>query len=120
MEIEELKNHVAEFIDKRDWRQFQTTKDLAESASVESNELLELFIWRNGGEIDRLLRSEDGHELLEKVKNETSDVLFACLAIAEHLNFNLEDAFLEKLSELEDRYAVDKVKGKVVKYPSKK
>ncbi len=120
MDLDRLKDYVGEFIDKRDWRKFQTTKELAESASIESGELMELFVWRDGKEMDALLRSEKGKELLENVKNETSDVLFACLAIAEHLNFSLEDAFINKLNELDERYAVNKVKGKVVKFPSKK
>lgn len=119
MELEKLKKYVGEFIDKRDWRQFQTTKDLAESASVESAELMELFVWRNGKEVDELLRSREGTDLLKKVKNETSDILFACLAVAEHLNFSLEDAFMEKMKELDKRYEVGKVKGKVVKFPSR-
>ena len=40
------------FIDERDWRQFQTSKDLAEDISVEANELLELFLWKDGKELD--------------------------------------------------------------------
>lgn len=120
MSIEELVQKVAEFIDMREWRQFQTTKDLAESASIESNELMEIFVWRKGSEVDDLLRSEEGKDLLEKVKNETSDILFGCLAIADHLKFDLEQAFLSKLKELDERYEVAKVKGKVVKFPSGK
>lgn len=120
MDTEELKKLVGDFIDRRDWRQFQTTKDLAESASVESGELMEHFLWRDGSEMDRFLRSDEGAELAEKVRNEASDILFAVLAIAEHLDFNLEDAFLSKLRELDQRYDVDKVKGKVVKIPSRK
>lgn len=119
MDLEKLKDYVGEFIDKRDWRQFQTTKDLAESATIESGELMELFVWRNGREMDELLRSSDGSHLLQKVKNETSDILFACLAVAEHLGFDLGEAFLDKMKELDERYAVEKVKGKVVKLPSK-
>lgn len=110
---------VGRFIDVRDWRKFQTTKDLAASASIESGELLELFLWRNGRDMDGKLRSGDGVELLRKVKNESADILFAVLAIAEHLEFDLEQAFLKKMKELDERYSVDKVKGKVVKFPSK-
>lgn len=120
MDLNQLMKKVAEFIDDRDWRQFQTTKDLAESASVESNELLEHFLWRDGKEMDEILRSEGGRETLKQVKNETADILFCCLAVAEHLNFDLEDAFREKMKELGNRYRVDKVKGKVVKFPSGK
>ncbi len=120
MDLDQLRKRVAEFIDLRDWRQFQTTKDLAESASVESNELLEHFLWRDGREVDQILRSEKGSDMLTMVKNETADVLFACLAIADHLDFDLEDAFRNKMKELDNRYRVDKVKGKVVKFPSGK
>lgn len=119
VDLEDLKKTVAEFIDKRDWRQFQTTKDLAESASVESSELLELFIWRDGRDVDTHLRSEAGRDTLKKVKNETADILFSILAVAEHLEFNLEEAFMEKLRELDQRYDVENVRGKVVKFPSK-
>lgn len=119
MGMQHLTELVGKFIDDRDWRKFQTTKDLAASASVESGELLELFLWRDGSEVDKRLRSDDGKDLLRKVKNESADILFTVLAIAEHLDFDLEEAFREKMAELDERYSVDKVKGKVVKFPSK-
>lgn len=119
MAFEELIERVAKFIDDRDWRKFQTTKDLAASATVESGELLELFLWRDSRLMDVSLRSGEDPDLLKKVKNETADVLFTCLAIAEHLNFDLEKAFTSKMDELEERYSVKEVKGKVVKFPSK-
>lgn len=120
MDIKDLEKVVTEFIDSRDWRQFQTTKELALSASIESNELLQLFEWLDGKKIDERIKSGKDEELFEKIRNETSDVLFACLAIAEHLNFNLGEAFLSKIKELDERYPVDTVKGRVVKIPSKK
>ncbi len=118
MDLDQLRKRVAEFIDDRDWRQFQTAKDLAESASVESNELLEHFLWRDGREMDSILRGDKGKDSMSKIKDETADILFSCLAVADHLGFDLEEAFLEKMKELEHRYRVDKVKGKVVKFPS--
>ncbi|EFD93155.1 MAG: hypothetical protein BJBARM5_0171 [Candidatus Parvarchaeum acidophilus ARMAN-5] len=54
-------------------------------------------------------------ELLKKVKNETADVLFGCLAMADHLDFDLEEAFLSKIDQLNKRYSVEDVKGKSVK-----
>lgn len=120
METRELEKIVSEFIDSRDWRQFQTTKELALSASIESNELLQLFEWYDGKEIDRKVKAGEDEELFEKIRNETSDILFACLSIAEHLNFDLAEAFMSKLKELNERYPVEKVKGKVVKIPSTK
>jgi NTP pyrophosphatase (non-canonical NTP hydrolase) len=78
---------------------------------------MELFLWEDGKETDKLLKSKEGEDLLKKVKNETADVFFSCLAIADHLNFNLGEAFLSKIDQLDKRYEKDKVKGKVVKIP---
>ncbi|EFD92199.1 MAG: hypothetical protein BJBARM5_1063 [Candidatus Parvarchaeum acidophilus ARMAN-5] len=113
MEVKDLKETVKNFIDKREWRQFQTSKDLAEDISIEANELLELFLWKDGKQMDSNLKNDS--ELLKKVKNETADVLFGCLAMADHLDFDLEEAFLSKIDQLNKRYSVEDVKGKSVK-----
>lgn len=117
MELEKLQSTAKKFIDDRDWRKFQTAKELAMNASIEANELMDLFLWKDGKETDKLLKSKEGGDLLKKVKNETADVFFSCLAIADHLNFNLGEAFLSKIDQLDKRYEKDKVKGKVVKIP---
>ncbi|EEZ93122.1 MAG: hypothetical protein BJBARM4_0214 [Candidatus Parvarchaeum acidiphilum ARMAN-4] len=111
--VKELVEIAKNFIDERDWRQFQTSKDLAEDISVEANELLELFLWKDGKELDKKTREDK--EFLQKIKNETADVLFGCLAISDHLNFDLEEAFLSKIKQLEKRYSVEEVKGKSIK-----
>ena len=117
MELEKLQSTAKKFIDDRDWRKFQTAKELAMNASIEANELMDLFLWKDGEETDKLLKSKEGGDLLKKVKNETADVFFSCLAIADHLNFDLGEAFLSKIDQLDKRYEKDKVKGKVVKIP---
>ena len=47
MDLENLKNKIAEFAKERDWEQFHTPKNLACALSVESSELLEIFQWMN-------------------------------------------------------------------------
>ncbi len=111
--VKELAGVAKNFIDERDWRQFQTSKDLAEDISVEANELLELFLWKDGKELDKKAREDK--EFLQKIKNETADVFFGCLAISDHLNFDLDQAFLSKMEQLEKRYNVQEVRGKSVK-----
>ncbi|MCL4398894.1 hypothetical protein M1293_00055 [Candidatus Parvarchaeota archaeon] len=118
MDIEKLQETARRFIDERDWRQFQTLKELAINASVESNELLELFQWQEGKDIDKKLLSGEDKATMDKIKKETADVFFSCLAIADHAGFDMGKVFLEKIEELEKRYQKDKVKGKVVKIPS--
>lgn len=116
-DIKELEGIASEFIDKRDWRQFHTIKDLAMNCSVESNELLEILLWRDKEFENNILNGKD-NKSLEMIKNEVSDILFSCFAIADHLHFNLEGAYRQKMKELDKRYDPDKVKGKLVKIPS--
>ncbi len=113
----ELQEIARKFIDERDWRKFHTLKDLAMNCSVESNELMEIFLWRDQDFENDILNGRD-KKSLTMIKNEVSDVFFSCLAIADHLNFNLEDVYREKMSELNIRYNPDKVKGKLSKIPS--
>ena len=41
--LEELKNKVKDFCEKRDWDQFHNPKELSIGISTEANELLQLF-----------------------------------------------------------------------------
>ena len=116
-DIKELQSIAREFIDKRDWRKFQTLKDLAMNSSIESNELMEIFLWHDKNFEDNIISGNDV-ENLRKIKNEISDILFSCLAIADHLNFDISEAYKNKMSELDKRYDVNKVKGKLIKIPS--
>ncbi len=111
-DLKELVKITRDFIDERDWRQFQTSKDLAEDISVEAGELLELFLWKKGEEVDKEAAAGD---ILQKIKNETADVIFGCMALSDHLGFDLEEAFLSKVQQLEKRYKKEEVMGKSVK-----
>jgi NTP pyrophosphatase (non-canonical NTP hydrolase) len=116
-DIIELQKIAKNFIDDRDWRKFHTIKDLAMNCSIESNELMEILLWRDAKFEDNILTGKD-KKSLEMIENEVSDILFSCFAIADHLNFNIEDAYRNKMSELAKRYDPEKVKGKLVKIPS--
>jgi len=43
----EIIRELKDFRDKRDWAQFHNAKDLALALSIEANELLECFLWKN-------------------------------------------------------------------------
>lgn len=111
--LAELRDMVGSFIDRRDWRQFQSAKELAVNLAVESAELLELFQWKDSEATDREL--SENADLLYHVKSELADVIFGCLAMADHLSLDLEAVFRAKLDELDRRYPPEKVRGRVVK-----
>ena len=44
--VRELMNSVTEFRDSRDWRKYDTPRNLASSICIEAAELLEHFQWK--------------------------------------------------------------------------
>ena len=103
MEYRDLTKKLREFARERDWGQFHTPSNLAKSISIESAELLELFQWSEDADIDR-------------ARDELADVLTFCLLMADKLNLDPTSIVLEKLEKTEQKYPVEKSKGKSDKY----
>lgn len=99
--ISELKS----FRDDRDWEQFHNAKDLSIALSIEANELLELFLWKN---------PEDANK--DKLKEELADVFAYALLLADKLELDVEKIVLEKIKRNGEKYPVDKAKGTAKKY----
>jgi NTP pyrophosphatase (non-canonical NTP hydrolase) len=62
-DIQEIIGELRQFRNERDWEQFHNPKDLALAISIESGELLELFLWKH---------AEDAK--VERVKEELADI----------------------------------------------
>lgn len=77
--IQEIKEALLEFRDKRDWAKYHKVKDLACAINIEAGELLEELVWKTDAEIERLLKDEKEKEKLEM---ELADVLIYCLHFA--------------------------------------
>lgn len=103
-DFDRLKSRYRRFIEERDWEQFHTPKNAAIAVSVEAGELLELFLWHDNLDADRI--GEDD-ELVERIRSEVADVVIYCLSIAIHLDFDLLAAVEEKLDENEERFDDD-------------
>jgi NTP pyrophosphatase (non-canonical NTP hydrolase) len=104
-EINDLIRQILQFRDERDWKQFHNPKDLAISLSVESFELLELFLWKSEQEIDRV-----------KLKDELADVFYAAFLLADAFQLDVKEIIESKLAKNEIKYPVDKAKGSNKKY----
>ena len=110
--IEELKQVVKDFNDKRDWEQFHTPKDLAEAISIEASELLEHFLWVKSDKSKEKLEGEDREEIVE----ELADIFCFLLRFAELNNIDLSEALIAKMEKNDKKYPVDKAKGNSTKY----
>ncbi len=104
-ENKEIIHQLVKFRNERDWEQFHNPKDLALALSVESAELLELFLWK---------KPEDAN--VEKVKEELADVLSYAFLLADKYNLNIKDIILDKIQKNAKKYPIDKSKGNAKKY----
>ena len=104
-ENEEIIQALLKFRNERDWDQFHNPKDLALAISIESAELLELFLWKN---------AEDANT--EKVKEELADIFSFAFLLAEKYGFDVKEIVLDKIKSNGVKYPVDKSKGSAKKY----
>ena len=107
--MEELNKQIKEFIRARDWEQYHAPKNLAMALSAETAEILEIFQWKETGQV----LSEKEQDAL---RQEIGDVLVYLIELAEKFGIDIIDAAKEKMSLNEIKYPVEKVKGKADKY----
>ncbi len=108
-----LREQVREFVEERDWNQFHSAKDLAIGLSIEAAELLEHFRFKNDNEIETRLLDP---EIATQIKHELADVFYFVLALSNHLEIDLSQAFEEKLAIAAQKYPVELAKGRNLKY----
>lgn len=113
MDIKKLQNKVIEFRDKRDWGKYHNPKDLALSISLEAAELLEIFQWKDAGQVERLKSDEAGRK---RVKEELGDILIYALTLTHEFGLDPTDVILSKMQMNDKKYPVEKVKGRSDKY----
>ena len=104
-ESEEIIEALLKFRNDRDWEQFHNPKDLALAISIESAELLELFLWK---------KAEDAN--IDKVKEELADIFSFAFLLAEKYGFDVKEIVMEKIKKNDLKYPVDKAKGTAKKY----
>jgi len=110
--MDDVLNKVLKFRDDRDWKQFHNPKDLAISISLEANELLECFQWKTADEIAQLIHSDEKI----KIEEEIADIAMYLLSFCDIAEINLKDAISAKLEKNNEKYPIEKCKGKHAKY----
>lgn len=104
-DIQEIINKLIEFRNERDWEQFHNSKDLALAISIEANELLELFLWKDAQSAN-----------IEKIKEELADVFAFAFLLAQKQGLDVKQIIFEKIKSNSEKYPVEKAKGTAKKY----
>jgi NTP pyrophosphatase (non-canonical NTP hydrolase) len=109
--IKELQTLVLEFVDERNWRQFQTPKNMSMYLSLEAAELMEHFLWCESSTSKQTLE-----EKRTEVSHELADILYWVLNFAAQNNINLSQVLERKMELNRAKYPVDKAKNNSQKY----
>lgn len=109
--LERLRQAIVQFADERDWDQFHNPKNVVMALAVEAAELLEHFQWRTPEEAASLSAEEK-----EAVALEAADVLLYLLRLCDKLGIDLGAAAQRKIALNEQKYPVDKARGRSTKY----
>jgi NTP pyrophosphatase (non-canonical NTP hydrolase) len=113
--LQELKTLVKNMVDKREWSQFHSPKNLACNISIEANELLEKFVW-----IDSKESYAEMDNNRQDIQDELADIIIASICFANGNNIDLTQAITHKLEEIKKKYPVELSKGKKDKYTAYK
>ena len=109
--IDELTEKIKQFRDERDWMQFHNPKDMALSLVLEAAEVMEHFQWKSPDEIEEYAKTHR-----DEIGEELADVASYLFELADNLDIDLTEALEQKLKKNEERYPVEKSKGKHTKY----
>jgi dCTP diphosphatase len=107
--LAELRRLIAEFVDRRDWRQFHTPKNLAMSLAIEAAELMEPFQWLTPEESQGVAGRP---EVLHHIGEELADVLCYALSLANVLDIDVAAAMEQKILKNERKYPADRFRGR--------
>jgi dCTP diphosphatase len=110
-ELREITEKIKKFRDEREWMQFHDPKNMAISIMLEASELLEHFQWKAQKEVEGYINDHKA-----EVRDEIADIAMYLFELADNLGVDLIDAMETKLKKNEQKYPVEKAKGKHTKY----
>ncbi|MDK2808313.1 MAG: hypothetical protein PWP24_1048 [Clostridiales bacterium] len=105
---QETIERIRKFTKDRDWDQFHSPANLAKSIVIESAELLECFQW-----------TDDEYDL-QHIKEELADVMVYSQNLLDKLDLDADEIVNMKMSQNEEKYPVEKSRGKADKYDAHK
>ena len=109
-DLKKMQEEVVAFRDVRDWKQFHKPKDCAISLVLEAAEVAELFQWESDDTEDFLQRKR------EELGDELADVLYWILLLANDFEIDLLASWDRKMKKNNEKYPVEKSKGRADKY----
>ncbi len=108
----QLQEQLAVFAKQRDWEQFHSPKNLSMALIAEVAELIEHFQWLSPEQCEAEQLSK---EKLQEISHEMADIQIYLLRLSERLDIDILAAVEEKMQINQQRFPIEKVKGKAKK-----
>ena len=102
---------LIEFRRERDWEQFHNARSLAAALSVETAELLELFIWAPDSDVDAIVAAKR-----PQIAAEIADIAIYLSYLAHDAGVDVDAAVRDKMQVNAGRYPVAKARSSSKKY----
>lgn len=102
--IQEIKDAIYKFAEKREWFQFHNPKNLSMSIAIESSELMEIFQWCSNDDSWDISESEERVHIEE----ELSDIIIYCFSLANQLGIDISCAVDDKIEKNGVKYPIIK------------
>ncbi len=109
--INDLTKRIIDFRNARDWKQFHNPKDVSLSLVLEATEVMEHFQWKSKEEIKKYIKTNKA-----EIGEELADVLYWVLLMSYDLKIDVLEALEKKILKNEEKYPIEKAKGKHTKY----
>ena len=107
----DVKQIMTKFVEERDWMKYHHPKELAIALSIEANELLEFFLFREL-KIDEISQNE---QLMQSISEEIADIFAYLLSMVNTLNLDLTSIFLMKMKKNREKYPLSEFNGRYQK-----
>lgn len=112
LNLEKINERLKKFSKDRNWEQYHSPKNLAMALSVEVAELVEIFQWSNDGGTKEI----NDPETRKQIEEEIADIFNYLVKFVDLMDIDLEKISLEKIQKNDEKYPVEKSKGKSEKY----
>ena len=107
--VAQLRQSIAEFVERRDWGPFHSPKNLAMSMAIEAAELMEHFQWLRSDQLDPV---KDDPERMARIREELADILAYLLSFASTMEIDLSSALADKMKKNAVKYPAAEYRGR--------
>ena len=107
-DLRALSAAVASFMDARDWGQYHSPKNVAAAIAIEAAELQQIYLWR--------ALDDPADDKRAAIEAEAADIAICLLNFCARAGVDLGPAVIAKLAAAEQKYPVERVRGRMEKY----